>query len=82
MDSIVTSTGVGPQVAELVMQSEFGRALTFHFGLGAAVGVLVMFAGESYSLEERLNLRNWDEFRPAKRLLFARDDAGSESGGP
>ena len=64
------------------MQSEFGRTLRSHFGLCAAVGVLLMFAGSLYSLEERLNLKNWDEFRPAKRLPFARDDAGSEGGGP
>ena len=63
------------------MQSEIGRTLRSHFGLGAVVGVLLIFARALYSLEERLNLKNWDEFRPAKRLFFAKDGAGSESGG-
>jgi hypothetical protein len=40
-------------------------------GIGVAVGVILMFSGVFYSLEEGSNLRTWDERRRAKRLFFA-----------
>jgi hypothetical protein len=40
-------------------------------GIGVAVGILLMFAGIWYHLEEYPNLRTWAELRLGKRLFFA-----------
>jgi hypothetical protein len=40
-------------------------------GIGVAVGVILMFAGVFYSLEEGSDLRTWDQLRMAKRLFYA-----------
>jgi hypothetical protein len=40
-------------------------------GIGVAVGILLMFVGIWYHLEEYPNLRTWDELRLGKRLFFA-----------
>jgi hypothetical protein len=40
-------------------------------GIGVAIGVILMFAGIYYRLEEGSNLRTWDELRLGKRLFFA-----------
>jgi hypothetical protein len=40
-------------------------------GIGVAVGVILMFAGVFYRLEDGPNLRAWDELRLGKRLFVA-----------
>ena len=47
------------------------RVLDLTARLAVVVGVLLMFAGVFYSLEEGADLRTWDERRLAKRLFFA-----------
>jgi hypothetical protein len=39
-------------------------------GIGVVVGILLMFVGIWYRLEEGPNLRTWDELRLGKRLFF------------
>jgi hypothetical protein len=40
-------------------------------GIGVAVGILLMFVGIRYRLEEGSDLRTWDELRLGKRLYCA-----------
>ncbi len=40
-------------------------------GLGVAAGILLMFVGLWYRLEDGSDLRTWDELRVGKRLFFA-----------